>query len=61
MLCDMKKPSLTEGPIYKTLVKFALPVILSLFLQCLYGAVDLIVVGRFATTIDVLALQQAAS
>ena len=50
----MKKETLlTSGPIYKTLVKFSLPIILSLFLQSLYGAVDLLVVGRFATTADV--------
>ncbi len=44
---------LTHGSIFKTLVRFAMPVMLSLFLQSLYGAVDLFVVGRFASTSDV--------
>lgn len=45
--------NLTEGSIFKTLIRFALPILLALFLQSLYGAVDLMVVGRFATTSDV--------
>lgn len=43
---DSKK-TFTEGPIFSPLVKFALPVLLALFLQALYGAVDLLIVGRF--------------
>ena len=38
------------GPIFPPLIRFSLPLILSLLLQGLYGAVDLAVVGRFATT-----------
>lgn len=45
--------SLTEGNILRSLVKFALPVLFALFLQTLYGAVDLLIVGRFAETADV--------
>lgn len=45
--------SLTEGPIFGTLIRFSLPVLLALFLQALYGGVDLLVVGRFARTGDV--------
>lgn len=37
----------TEGPIFSPLVRFALPVLLALFLQALYGAVDLLIVGQF--------------
>lgn len=44
---------LTHGSIFKTLLRFALPVMLSLFLQSLYGAVDLLVVGHFGSTSDV--------
>jgi putative MATE family efflux protein len=43
----------TRGKILKPLLKFALPVFLALFLQAMYGAVDLMVVGRFAGTADV--------
>lgn len=45
--------SLTEGNIFRTLIQFALPVLLALFLQALYGGVDLLVVGQFAETADV--------
>ncbi len=44
---------LTEGKILSSLIKFALPVLLALFLQSLYGGVDLLVVGQFAETADV--------
>ncbi len=37
----------TEGRIFSPLVRFALPVLLALFLQTMYGAVDLLVVGQF--------------
>ncbi len=43
----------TEGKVLPLLVKFAIPVFFALFLQSLYGAVDLLVVGQFATTCDV--------
>ena len=38
----------TSGPIISKLVRFALPVLGALVLQAMYGAVDLMVVGRFA-------------
>ena len=44
---------LTEGNILHTLIRFAVPVFLTLFLQALYGGVDLLVVGQFAATADV--------
>ncbi len=37
----------TQGKIFTPLIKFALPVLLALFLQATYGAVDLLIVGRF--------------
>lgn len=36
-----------EGRIFSPLIRFALPVLLALFLQTMYGAVDLLIVGRF--------------
>lgn len=33
-------------------MRFAIPIFLSLLLQALYGGVDLLVVGQFATTAD---------
>ena len=37
----------TEGRIFAPLIGFALPVLLALFLQTMYGAVDLLIVGQF--------------
>ncbi len=48
-----KTKDLTEGNILGTLLKFAVPVFFALFLQALYGGVDLLVVGQFAETADV--------
>ncbi len=43
----------TEGKILEPLLKFAIPVLFALFLQSLYGAVDLMIVGKFADSADV--------
>lgn len=39
---------LTEGVIWKQLLRFALPLLLSNFLQQLYNTADLLIVGRYA-------------
>ena len=44
-----------QGKIVPPLIKFAIPLMLSLILQALYGAVDLMVVGHFGTTSSVSA------
>lgn len=44
------KAKFTEGSILKKLVAFMMPVLGALILQAAYGAVDLLVVGRFGTT-----------
>lgn len=46
----------TKGNILTSLVRFALPVLAALFLQTMYGAVDMLVVGQFATAADVSAV-----
>jgi len=50
------KKDFTHGPILKPLIRFVLPVLAALFLQSLYGAVDLLVVGHFAESKDVSAV-----
>ena len=52
----MKNTSFTEGKILKPLIIFAFPVLLALFLQAMYGAVDLLIVGKFASSADVSAV-----
>lgn len=44
------KADFTQGSILKKLVFFMLPVLGALILQAAYGAVDLLVVGRFGST-----------
>lgn len=52
----MKTNNFTEGKIVVPLVRFALPVLLALFLQAMYGAIDLMVDGQFASSADVSAV-----
>ncbi|MBQ3880516.1 MAG: MATE family efflux transporter [Oscillospiraceae bacterium] len=51
-----KTPNFTEGKVFGPLVRFALPVLAALLLQTMYGAVDLLVVGQFASAADVSAV-----
>ena len=44
------KSDFTQGSILKKLILFMLPVLGALILQAAYGAVDLLVVGRYGTT-----------
>lgn len=46
----------TEGPILGPLLRFTFPILLALLLQAMYGAVDLMVVGRFGQPADVSAV-----
>lgn len=46
----------TKGKIFIPLIKFAVPVLFALFLQALYGAVDLMVIGQFCEAKDVSAV-----
>ena len=45
-----------QGKILQPLIVFALPVLFTLFLQAMYGAVDLLIVGKFASPADVSAV-----
>ena len=40
----------TQGNILKKLIRFMIPILGALVLQAAYGAVDLLVVGRFGST-----------
>ncbi len=56
----MTRSSFTEGGILKPLLMFTIPVIAAMFLQSLYGAVDLMIVGHFAKSLDVSAVSTGA-
>ena len=51
-----KEITFTEGRILQPLILFAFPVLFALFLQAMYGAVDLLIVGKFASAADVSAV-----
>ena len=53
---DQSKSDFTQGSILKKLTLFMIPVLGALILQAAYGAVDLLVVGRFGTTAGLSAL-----
>lgn len=42
-----KSVSITEGPIWKSILSFTFPIMLGMFFQQLYNTVDAIVVGRY--------------
>lgn len=42
---------LTEGPIFRTLIKFAIPIIITNIIQLLYGMVDLAIIGQYCGAI----------
>ena len=46
----------TTGKILSPLLRFMLPVFFAMFLQSMYGAVDLMIVGKFAASLDVSAV-----
>ncbi len=50
----------TSGNLLSKLLKFMLPVLGALILQAMYGAVDLLVVGRFGITLTVILVIQVA-
>lgn len=56
----MKNMTFTEGKIITPLVSFVFPIMLAMFLQSLYGAVDLLIVGRFSDSENVAAVAVGA-
>lgn len=55
-MAEKARNDFTQGKILGPLLKFSLPVLAALFLQSLYGAVDLLIVGQFASSPDVSAV-----
>ena len=53
---NKKEVSFTQGPIFGSIVRFALPVLGALVLQAAYGAVDLLVVGQFGDAASISAV-----
>lgn len=55
------KNDLTQGNIVKRLLQFMVPVFGALVLQAMYGAVDILVVGRFGTTAGISGVSTGSS
>lgn len=53
--------SFTEGSVFGSLIRFALPVLGALVLQAAYGAVDLLVVGQFGDASGISAVGSGSS
>ena len=51
---------LTRGPIAKTLLRFTTPYLIANLLQTLYGIVDMFIVGRFASSVELSAVSIGA-
>ena len=58
---NKKEISFVEGPIFQSLIRFALPVLGALILQAAYGAVDLLVVGWFGDASSISAVGTGSS
>ncbi len=53
---EKKEVTFTEGSVFQSLVRFVIPVLGALILQAAYGAVDLLVVGRFGNAASISAV-----
>ena len=56
-----KEISFTEGPVFQSLLRFAIPVLGALLLQAAYGAVDLLIVGKFGNASSISAVGTGSS
>ena len=59
----MKKTSQTmlHGPLFPSIVKYTIPIILTSLLQLLFNAADLVIVGRFCGSVSVAAVGATGS
>lgn len=55
-MSDKKENTFLEGSVFQSLIRFAVPVLGALILQAAYGAVDLLVVGRFGDASSISAV-----
>ena len=53
--------SMLEGPLFPSIVRYTIPIILTSILQLLFNAADLVVVGRFCGSVSVAAVGSTGS
>ena len=56
-----KTVDMTEGPFFKKMLLFAIPIVITGILQCFYNAADLVVVGQFRGDLAVAAVGSTGS
>lgn len=56
-----KQNDLTQGSIWRQLVLYSVPLVLSSLLQAMYGMVDMIVAGHFIGSVGISAINNASS
>lgn len=56
-----ERADFTQGSIFQKLLRFMAPILAALILQAMYGAVDLLIVGRFGTTAGISAVSTGSS
>ena len=57
----LKKINMTDGPIFSSIIRYTVPIMLSSVLQLLFNAADLVVVGRFCNELCVGAVGGTSS
>jgi putative MATE family efflux protein len=55
-----QRDTILEGKIFPPLIRFTIPLLLAILVQALYGAVDLVIVGRFGTMASVSAVSNGS-
>ena len=55
------KSDFTQGSIVSKLLRFMVPILGALVLQAMYGAVDILIVGRFGTTAGISGVSTGSS
>ena len=51
-----QRQNFTEGKLFWPMIQFAMPALAAMLLQTMYGAVDMMIVGNFASSADVSAI-----
>ncbi len=57
----LRKINMTDGPIFSSIIRYTIPIMLSSVLQLLFNAADLVVVGRFCNDLCVGAVGATSS
>lgn len=55
------KNDFTQGSIFQKMIKFMIPILGALVLQAMYGAVDVLVVGKFGTSVGISGVSTGSS